>query len=145
MSAELERVAGIIVLRQEAAGQRYYLLLHHTSGGHWLFPKGHIEAGESERSAALRELEEETGIGQVELIENFTERLSYDLPPGSGRGGVHKEVLFYLGCTEQKTIQLSAEHDAYLWLSYPEARVRLTHENSRELLDRVEAFLNQRL
>jgi diadenosine hexaphosphate hydrolase (ATP-forming) len=37
------------------------LLLQHASGN-WVFPKGHIDAGESELDAALREVEEEAGV-----------------------------------------------------------------------------------
>lgn len=140
MLPELERAAGVIVVREKNEGQRYYLLLHHTSGGHWYFPKGHLEPGETLQSAALRELREETGIAPVELLDGFAAQIEYDLPPPGGR----KEVLFYLGRTPQETMRLSAEHDAYAWLSYPQARARLTYENSRDLLDRAEAFLAQR-
>jgi len=140
MAHEFERAAGVIVYRANPGKSRHYLLLHHTNGGHWYFPKGHLEPGESTKDGALRELQEETGITQIELIDHFVERIEYDLPPPRGR----KEVLFYLGCTQQEAIQLSQEHDRYVWLSYLEARARLTYENGRVMLDRVEAFLNSR-
>ena len=52
------------------------LLLRHSSvssrgGGHWDFPKGHIDDGETEIQTALRELEEETGIANVDLVEGL--------------------------------------------------------------------------
>jgi 8-oxo-dGTP pyrophosphatase MutT (NUDIX family) len=139
MLQELERAAGVIVVRETPRRGHHYLLLHHTSGGHWYFPKGHLEPGELPKNAALRELSEETGIRQVELIDGFVERIEYGLPPPRGR----KEVLFYLGRTQQETIRLSAEHDAYAWLSYHEARARLTYQDTRQLLDRAEAFLKR--
>ena len=44
-------------------GEQYDLvLLRHRFGGHWSFPKGHVEAGETERQTALREVKEETGL-----------------------------------------------------------------------------------
>ena len=48
----------------------------------WQMPQGGIDAGEDPWPAALRELEEETGIGAdlVELIAECPERLRYDLP-----------------------------------------------------------------
>jgi 8-oxo-dGTP pyrophosphatase MutT (NUDIX family) len=140
MIPERERAAGVVVVRQDSARQRYYLLLHHVNGGHWYFPKGHLEPGESAQDAALRELQEETGITRVELISGFLERIEYDLPPPRG----YKEVLFYLGHTQQEAIRLSPEHDAYAWLGYPVARARLTYEDTRLLLDRAETFLNSR-
>jgi len=49
--------------------------------GHiWQMPQGGIAAGESARSAALRELEEETGVRSVELLAEAPNWFTYDLP-----------------------------------------------------------------
>ena len=57
------------------------LLLRHSStssrgGGHWDFPKGHIDEGESEIQTALRELEEETGIAHTNVIAGFRDTIT---------------------------------------------------------------------
>ena len=48
-----ENSAGVILIKGDK-----YLILHYEEG-HWDFPKGNIEEGESEEEAALRELEED--------------------------------------------------------------------------------------
>jgi len=56
-----EKSCGALVVRKN--GENFDLvLLRHRFGGHWSFPKGHVEAGESERQTALREVREETGL-----------------------------------------------------------------------------------
>ena len=47
----------------------------------WQMPQGGIDPGEDYLSAALRELEEETGIKDVKLIKEIDELLTYELPP----------------------------------------------------------------
>jgi putative (di)nucleoside polyphosphate hydrolase len=47
----------------------------------WQMPQGGIERGEEPRVAALRELAEETGIDQVEIVAESGGWLRYDLPP----------------------------------------------------------------
>jgi len=49
----------------------------------WQMPQGGLDDGEEPLQGALRELEEETGIGRelVELVARATEELTYDLPP----------------------------------------------------------------
>lgn len=47
----------------------------------WQMPQGGITAGEEERAAALRELEEETGVHSVEVVAEAPDWLTYDLPP----------------------------------------------------------------
>ena len=52
---------GAVIARQTENG-REILLIRHVNGGHWAFPKGHMEGNETESETALREIREETGI-----------------------------------------------------------------------------------
>jgi 8-oxo-dGTP pyrophosphatase MutT (NUDIX family) len=53
--------AGCVVFRGDIGSIRY-LVVSSSTGIHWVLPKGHIDPGETPGTAALRELEEETGI-----------------------------------------------------------------------------------
>ncbi|TEY02416.1 RNA pyrophosphohydrolase [Campylobacter sp. US33a] len=46
----------------------------------WQFPQGGIDKGESPRSALLRELQEEIGTNEVEIIAEYPKWLQYDFP-----------------------------------------------------------------
>jgi len=46
----------------------------------WQMPQGGINKGESPRDAALRELEEETSVTDVEVLQEIPHWLTYDLP-----------------------------------------------------------------
>ncbi len=133
-----ERSAGMIVFREE--DERKYLLLHYPSG-HWDYPKGHVEAGESLEETAIRELEEETGIGpeKIELYPEFLDRIDYIYQ--KGRELSHKEVLYLLGRTETKRVTISREHQGYEWLNYEDALERLTFKNARNVLRKAEMYL----
>lgn len=52
------------------------LILEHRNGT-WVFPKGHIDPGESALEAALREVEEEAGVSAQVLDSNLTELTHY--------------------------------------------------------------------
>ncbi len=56
------RAAGGLVCRTEDGGQLELVLVHRPAYDDWTFPKGKLHAGESEQEAALREVEEETGL-----------------------------------------------------------------------------------
>lgn len=131
-----ERSAGIVLARKD--GDFKYLLLHYDSG-HWDFAKGHVESGESEESAALRELEEETGIKTVDILEGFKDKIYYTFK--RGRMLVSKSVVFFVGITEEKNISLSREHKGFEWLPFDEAIERLTFNNAKEVLQKANAFL----
>jgi 8-oxo-dGTP diphosphatase len=53
--------AGCVVYRPDSTGGLLLLLIHDKYGC-WTLPKGHLEAGESDQDAALREVLEETGV-----------------------------------------------------------------------------------
>jgi 8-oxo-dGTP pyrophosphatase MutT (NUDIX family) len=63
--------AGAIILR-EIGGELKIALAHHkNSEKEWVLPKGHVEPGETIAQAALREIHEEAGLTQVQLINHL--------------------------------------------------------------------------
>lgn len=91
--------------------------------------------------AAIRELEEETGIKEIKIIDGFEHKLEYFFR----RKGktVHKTVTFYLGEVPDNKITISFEHQGFLWLDYDQAIRQITFENARLILKNAEQFLNQ--
>lgn len=134
----MEKSVGLVLFRDTPNG-RLVLLLHYRSG-HWDFPKGHVEKGESEMQTALRELQEETGITQAEVLEGFRERVEYSFR--RGRRSIRKEVIYYIACTAEESVKLSHEHQASQWLPPEAALERLTYENSRGVLKSALAHLS---
>lgn len=134
-----ERSAGVLVFRDN--GKRRYLLLHYPAG-HWDYPKGHIEEGETPKETALRELEEETGIakGNVKLVEGFQEIIDYVY--STRRDTVHKQVIYYLGYTNNKDVDISNEHQDYIWLPYEDSMKKLTFDNARKVMIKADRYLD---
>src|SRR6266498_3946320 len=107
-----ERSAGAVIYRMDQ-GLPCYLLLHYHSG-HWEFAKGHIEEGENPEEAAKREIQEETGIADVNIIPGFKENIKYFFRKSYGLVGeakktapwVFKLVVFYLVKTETEKVTI---------------------------------------
>lgn len=132
-----EKSCGIVLFRTERH-KNLFLLLHYP-GGHFDFPKGHMEKGETEHQTAIRELEEETGIKDVKFIEGFREPISYTYRRGKKLS--NKLVVFFLAQTIAKDVSISHEHQDFIWLSYEEALEKVTFDNARNLLIKSNEFL----
>lgn len=130
-----EQSFGVIpVYRKD--GQTYFLLVQHNSG-HWSFPKGHAEPGESEMEAARRELREETGIRDVTLYPEPTFEERYTKTAWHNpRQTVAKTVRYFLGIVRDPRVRLqAAEVQDYRWATYDEARAIITYDATRRLLE----------
>ena len=137
--------AGAAVFRTED-GKRSYLLLHYPSG-HFDFPKGHVETGETVEEALARETEEETGISSLRILPTRTDVRYFYVARGEERGWrirerrglwIFKVVHFHPVETDESSVRISHEHTGYVWLPYEEARRKLTFENARKVLDMAE-------
>lgn len=132
-----ERSAGAVIYRYGGAGPSF-LLLNYPSG-HWDFAKGKIERGETELQAAVRETAEETGICDLRFADGFEQAIEYDF---EHRGvPVHKQVVFFLAETRTEGVELSDEHVGYAWMSFEEARKKVTFESARAVLTGAKSHL----
>jgi 8-oxo-dGTP pyrophosphatase MutT (NUDIX family) len=132
-----ERSAGAIVFRKDKK-EPIYLLLHYEEG-HWDFPKGHVETNETDIETVKREVAEETGIKDIEIIMGFKEKMHYFFK--SKNELISKDVVFYLAKTKIKQIKLSFEHIGSVWLPYDKAIEKLTYKNAKEILKKAHEFL----
>lgn len=128
--------AGLVLFRiDEETKAREYLLLHYVSG-HWDFPKGKIEQGETKLQAALRELKEETNL-TAEILPGFEEQFTYWFRSYDGGELLQKTVYFFIARTDEKDVVLSHEHIGFAWLPYEQALEKLTYSNAQEVLKKV--------
>jgi len=143
----IEKSAGAIIFRHEKDKIKY-LLLHYPSGSrttknYWDLPKGHIEKGEKEQETVKREVQEETGLKDVEIIPGFKETIKYFFRR-EGKN-ILKFVTFYLTETKTEEVKISEEHIGYEWLPYEEAIDKLTFKNAKEILKKADNHLSKRV
>ena len=105
--------AGVVVVRETADGWRFLLL---RAFNHWDFPKGMVEAGEEPLAAAIREVQEETLITDLEFAwgEEFSQTGPYS------RGKVAR---YYVAKTNTSHVTLPVieelgrpEHSEFRWV-----------------------------
>ena len=120
--------AGGIVFRGHDRDVSILLVTSKKVAGNWIFPKGHVERGETEAAAALRETQEEAGV-DGELLGPVGDPLEFDW------GVKRYRVQYFLiratsefKATDGRTIE---------WLPFDQAVARLSDEGTRRLLEQA--------
>ncbi len=131
-----ERSAGAVVFHEAGATRRYLLLLN---ASRWDFPKGNMEAGETELQTVLREVGEETGLKELAIVQGFRKVIRY-FYRRDGKN-IHKEVIYFLAKTPDDRVKISFEHQGFGWFGYQEAMKRASYDNSRATLAEAERYL----
>ncbi len=136
----IEKSAGAVVFRKENKKIKYLLIQY--KAGHWEFPRGMIEKGETLEQTARREIKEETGLKDIKFIEGFKEWVKFFFRRNEKT--TMKIATFLLAKTETEEIKLSQEHKDYVWLRYKKALKKLTYKNSKKILKKVNDFISER-
>lgn len=130
-----EKSCGALVYRK-LHGDIEILLIKHRFGEHWSFPKGHVEAGESEYQTALREVKEETGLS-VKLREGFRHSVEYYPRPNT-----RKQVVYFLGlATDYNTRKQEEEISDIRWTPLAGADREVTFKNDKNLIMHAKRYL----
>ncbi len=134
---QYEKSCGAVVFRKYH-GNTELLLIKHTSGGHWSFPKGHVEPGETEQQTARREVFEETAV-QIDFCPGFREVVSY-----SPRRDVTKDVIYFLGHAKNYDyFPQEGEIAQIKWVEISLAHSFLSYDNDKQLVNRARPLIRE--
>ena len=132
---KMEKSCGAIIARQTETG-REILLIRHVNGGHWAFPKGHVEKDETEEQTALREIMEETGLA-VTLDTGFRTVVTYSPKPG-----VMKDVVYFAAEVIGGAAQMQVEEVSdRRWVNLMDTDAYITYENDKGILRDYRAYI----
>ena len=123
---EKEKSCGCIIIENGKV-----LLIQQTKG-HWGFPKGHVEAFETEGETAIREVKEETNL-DVKIDENKRYTMEYITDKGT-----FKQVVLFIAkkISGDEKFQES-EIKSMKWMTYEDAVKMITYDNTRELFKKI--------
>lgn len=130
-----EKSCGALVYRKYH-GNTEILLIKHINSGHWSFPKGHVEKGETEIETAMREIKEETGIDVI-IDQSFREIVTY-----SPRRDTHKEVVYFIA--KAKNTDYTPQEDEIAdikWVEISRAGSVLAYENDKSIVNKAKNFI----
>ncbi len=136
-----EKSVGCALFRKKDSGKEFLLL--HYKAGHWGFPKGHVEQGETEEQTLRREVQEETFLQNILIAKGFRQYTKYYFR--RGKETVFKEVAFYLAESPAGNVEISHEHKGFEWLSYEKAMKRLSFKNTKTVLKKAIDFLKEKI
>ncbi len=133
-----EKSCGAVIFRT-VNSEVQYLLIKNKRSENWGFPKGHIEAGETERETAIREVLEETGL-HIDILPDFTAKSEYSI-----QGRVEKFVTIFLASTKDTVLRIQEDEiDDYAWADYANALRILKFDNDRSIMRQANKFLKRR-
>lgn len=129
---------GVIPLRDTQPWE-VFLIKHRR--GHWGFPKGHLEAGETPEQAAARELEEETGLVVKKFWETdpLVEHFSFYYQGTK----VEKTVTYFLALVDGEIKLQEEEIEAGKWVTLDKAKEILTFAEAKAVCNQVQKILQR--
>src|SRR6202047_3758810 len=128
------RSAGGVVTNDEGE-----ILVVSQRGTSWSLPKGHIDPGENALVAAKREIYEESGIRDLELIRELGtyERHKIGVDGGDDRSELKVITMFLFRTSEKSLKPVDPDNPEARWVEKGKVVLLLTHEKDKEFFRRV--------
>ncbi|SHO80242.1 Adenosine (5')-pentaphospho-(5'')-adenosine pyrophosphohydrolase [hydrothermal vent metagenome] len=146
-------VAAVILSSKYPESCEFFLAHRSDMNGIWQFPQGGIDEGETPQEALFRELKEEIGTSDVEIIGEYPEWLSYDFTKGSSHklysydGQIQKYFLVRL--RDNSSINLNSfitpEFSEYQFLEYDMLMKRVSYLKKSVYKKVIDYFKNEGL
>lgn len=138
-SMQHEKSCGAIVYRK-SHGNTEILLIRHINSGHWSFPKGHVENGETEIETAIREIREETSI-EVLIDPTFRETVSY-----YSKRDTQKTVVYFIAKAKNYDFAPQREEiEEIRWVDISYAPKILTYDNDKSIVGKAKSAISMNL
>jgi 8-oxo-dGTP pyrophosphatase MutT (NUDIX family) len=122
------------------------VLVVSQNGDSWSLPKGHIDPGEDAMTAAVREIQEESGITQLDLLATLGAYQRHRI----GKGGIGedrselKEITIFLFKTSQAALRpIDPLNPEARWVPLGEVTALLTHPKDRAFFSSVQGHISK--
>ncbi len=133
------QVAGGIIIAPDGK-----IVIVSQNGNSWSLPKGHVDPGESLKSAAIREIAEETGLTDVTFVRELGSYERYrmaDDPRQEDRTKL-KHITIFLYTSDHAVLRpTDPENPEARWATIDQAMGLLTHPKDRDFLRSVRESL----
>ncbi len=123
------KIAGGVVINNKGL-----ILAVNQNGNSWSLPKGHIDEGEDELTAAKREIYEESGVNELELIRELGnyKRYRIGLKEEDDKSEL-KEITMFLFKTNQEILKpIDPNNPEARWVEKDKVVELLTHRKDKE-------------
>ena len=134
MTAKKTESAGGVVVSKKGK-----ILLTNQRGNSWSLPKGHIEEGEDPKAAAIREIEEETGIMRLTFVKKLGSYVRYKIGlDGRDDTSELKTMHMFLFTTDElKLSPQDANHPEARWIHPDDVEAILTHPKDKAFFKNI--------
>lgn len=134
--------AGGIVLNKNGM-----VLIVNQRGTSWSLPKGHIEKGEDKITAAIREIKEESGVGNLTLLKElgFYERYKLNQNGGDDTSELKKIHMMLFTTTDMDLHPTDPHNPMAIWAHPDEVAKVLTHQKDKDFFIKMHQTVNDYL
>ena len=139
MAPNKTQTAGGVVINKKGK-----VLVVNQRGNSWSLPKGHIEEGEDAKTAAIREIEEETGIIRLNFVRKFGSYTRYKIGlDGRDDTSELKHIhMFFFTTDELKLCPQDSKHPEARWIHPDDVESLLTHPKDKAFFKSIRSQIS---